>query len=58
MVMAFEKFQKMEEEAGAAAKSSYINKMFSSHPETTARIKAMTERCEKDKIARPATETK
>lgn len=54
MVMAFEKFQKMEEDAGSSAKSSYINKMFSSHPETTARIKAMTERCEKDNIARPS----
>lgn len=56
MVMAFEKFQKMEGEAGA--KSSYFDKMFSSHPETAARIKKMTERCQKDGIERPATETK
>ena len=55
MVMAFEKFQKMEAEAGA--QSTYINRMFSSHPETAARIKAMTERCEKDGIARPAAQT-
>lgn len=52
MVQAFEKFQKMEAEAGAT--SSYISKMFSSHPETTARIKRMSERCTKDGIARPA----
>ena len=56
MVMAFEKFQKMEGEAGA--KSSYFDKMFSSHPETAARIKKMTERCQKDGIERPTTETK
>ncbi|MBD5312960.1 MAG: M48 family metallopeptidase [Bacteroides sp.] len=54
MVMAFEKFQNMEQESGG--NSSYINKMFSSHPETTARIKNMTERCQKDGIARPAAE--
>lgn len=51
MVMAFEKFQKMEQESGAS--SSYISKMFSSHPETVARIKRMTERCQKDRIPRP-----
>lgn len=54
MVAAFEKFEKMEQEQGA--KSSYINKMFSSHPETVERIKRMTARCEKDGIARPAAE--
>lgn len=52
MVMAFEKFQKMEQDAGA--KSTYISRMFSSHPETTARIKRMSERCAKDGIAKPA----
>ncbi len=52
MVMAFEKFQKMEGDSNA--KSSYINKMFSSHPETAARIKNMTERCVKDGYERPA----
>lgn len=51
MVQAFEKFQKMEDEAGA--KSTYIDRMFSSHPETVARIKRMSERCRKDGIARP-----
>lgn len=50
MVQAFEKFQKMEDEAGA--KPTYIDRMFSSHPETVARIKRMTERCQKDGIAR------
>jgi len=52
MVMAFEKFQKMEQ--GGGAKMSYMDKMFSSHPETEARIKAMTKRCEKDGFKRPA----
>jgi len=51
MVMAFEKFLKMESESGA--KSSYVDKMFSSHPETKDRIKRMSERCKKDGIARP-----
>ncbi len=36
MVMAFEKMMKMEQEAGA--QSSYVQKMFSSHPETKSRI--------------------
>ena len=35
---------------------SYMQKMFSSHPETEARIKAMTKRCEKDGYTRPAAE--
>lgn len=51
MVMAFEKFQKMENSSGT--KSSYFSKMFSSHPETSARIKNMTKRCEKDGLKRP-----
>ena len=51
MVMAFEKFMKMEQEAGS--KSSYVQKMFSSHPETQSRIDAMTKRCQKDGIPRP-----
>lgn len=52
MVSAFEKMSKMEQESGVS--SSYISKMFSSHPETQDRIKRMTQRCEKDGIARPA----
>ena len=53
MVMALEKLQSLEPNQ---AKSSYIQKMFSSHPETQARIKKMTERCEKDNYTRPAAE--
>ena len=53
MVMAFEKLQSLEPNQ---AKSSYIQKMFSSHLETQARIKKMTERCEKDNYTRPAAE--
>ena len=52
MVMAFEKFLKMEQDGGT--KMSYMDKMFSSHPETEARIKAMTKRCDKDGFKRPA----
>lgn len=55
MVMAFEKFNAMEGDNG---KSSYIAKMFSSHPETVARIKHITERCVKEGFERPATEEK
>ena len=51
MVMAFEKMMKMEQEAGAP--SSYVQKMFSSHPETKSRIEAMTKRCNKDGFSRP-----
>lgn len=50
MVMAFEKLQSME----VNQKSSYITKMFSSHPETQARIDKMTQRCNKDNYPRPA----
>lgn len=49
MVMAFEKFLEME----GGAKTSYVQKMFSSHPETKDRIKRMTDRCNKDHIALP-----
>lgn len=51
MVLAFEKFLQMEEKEGK--KSSYIDRMFSSHPDTVDRIKRMTKRAEKDGIARP-----
>lgn len=53
MVMSFEKLQEME----GAQKSSYVAKMFSSHPETKARIEAMTKRCLKDGYTRPVKET-
>lgn len=49
MVMAFETLQAME----GNQKSSYISKMFSSHPETKARIEKMTKRCVKDNYPRP-----
>lgn len=55
MVMAFEKLQDMENASGA--KSSYVAKMFSSHPETKDRIKKMSERAQKDGYERPVTET-
>ena len=52
MVKAFEKMQKMEEEAGAGSRSA-MEKMFSSHPDTPARIKHMSERATKDGYTRP-----
>lgn len=52
IVMSFEKLMKLE--GGSAANKSYIQKMFSSHPETQKRIEHMRKRCEKDGIARPA----
>ena len=51
MVMAFEKLQSMENQSGGV--SSYLSKMFSSHPDTKERIKKMSERAEKDGIPRP-----
>lgn len=51
MVKAFEKFLDME--SGAGAQASYVDKMFSSHPETKARIKHMSERATKDGFTRP-----
>ena len=52
MVMSFEKFLNLE----SGVKSSTVDKMFSSHPDTQARIKNMTKRCEKDGYQRPAEE--
>lgn len=51
MVMSFEKLQSLE--GDSSQKQSYITKMFSSHPETKARIEAMSKRCEKDGYTRP-----
>ncbi len=53
MVMSFEKLQSLE---GDSSKASYISKMFSSHPETKARIEKMTKRCAQDGYQRPAAE--
>lgn len=52
MVKAFEKFQAIEN--SSSQKASYLQKMFSSHPETKARIERMTKRCIKDGYTRPA----
>lgn len=49
MAMSFEKL--MGQENGA--KMSYVEKMFSSHPETKARIKHITDRATKDGYTRP-----
>lgn len=54
MVMSFEKLQSME----GGQKASYISKMFSSHPETKARIEKLSKRCIKDGYERPAKEAK
>lgn len=51
MVMAFEKLESLENQSGATA--GYLNKMFSSHPETKERIKKMSERAQKDGFTRP-----
>lgn len=51
MVMAFEKL--MGSDSTATKKSSYIQKAFSSHPDTKKRIENMTKRCEKDGYKRP-----
>lgn len=50
MVMAFEKLQSME----SGGSTSYIARMFSSHPDTSARIARMEKRAKKDRIPRPA----
>lgn len=54
MVMSFEKLQSLE---GGSGSSSYVQKMFSSHPETKERIKRLSERATKDGFERPADTT-
>ncbi|MDE6464369.1 MAG: M48 family metallopeptidase [Muribaculaceae bacterium] len=51
MTMAFEKFLTLEGQNGG---STYIQKMFSSHPETQERIRRMSERATRDGYERPA----
>ena len=51
IVMSFEKLMSLEGDSGN--KQSYIQKMFSSHPETKKRIEHMTKRCQEDGIERP-----
>ena len=46
MVKAFEKLQSME--GDGAQKATFVTKMFSSHPETQARIDKMSKRCQQD----------
>ena len=50
MVKSFEKLQNLE----GSTKSTTVQKMFSSHPETKERIERMTKRCQKDGFERPA----
>lgn len=50
IVMSFEKLQSLE----GSSNSSALQRMFSSHPETKARIEKMTKRCIKDGYERPA----
>lgn len=52
MTMAFEKLAGME----SGTKSSMIQKMFSSHPDTQKRIERMSARATKDGYERPAAE--
>lgn len=52
IVMSFEKLQSLEGNSGQ--KASAITKMFSSHPETKARIEHMASRCKADGYERPA----
>lgn len=52
IVMSFEKLQSLE--GDSSKKASAVTKMFSSHPETKARIEKMTKRCKKDGFERPA----
>lgn len=49
MVKSFEKLQNLE----GSTKSTTVQKMFSSHPETKERIERMTKRCQKDGYERP-----
>ncbi len=51
IVMSFEKLQSLE--GDTSKKASAVDKMFSSHPETKARIEKMTKRCQKDGYPRP-----
>lgn len=55
MAMAFRKMAELEGQSGGS--QSAMSKMFSSHPDTKSRIANMEKRCEKDKIAKPASMT-
>ncbi len=51
MAMSFEKLLELENNSGSS--QSYIQRMFSSHPETKARIEHITKRAEKEGYSRP-----
>lgn len=51
MAMSFEKFLELEDKSGS--KQSYIQRMFSSHPDTKARIEHITKRAENEGFSRP-----
>lgn len=53
MVQAFQKMQNMEQQG--ACQSSYMQKMFSSHPETAKRIQRMSQRASKEGWPKPGT---
>lgn len=52
LILALEKLQSLEKKSNV--RSSYLTNMFSSHPDTQKRITHLKERCQKDKIKRPA----
>lgn len=54
MVMSFEKLMSLD--GGEARNSAVFSRMFSSHPETQARIDKLTKRCNKDGYRRPVSE--
>lgn len=50
MIMSFEKMESLSQ---GSKKAGYLEKMFSSHPETADRIQRLTKRAEKEGIKRP-----
>lgn len=53
MALAFKKMKELEEKEGVK-KDSKLNRMLSTHPDLDKRIQKMTERAEKEGIAKPA----
>ncbi len=54
MVLAFEKMQALEQNSGASRITGAMANMFSSHPQTSDRIKKIKAMCERDGYSRPA----
>lgn len=52
IALSFEKLKKLEDETGGDSRSK-MDKMFSSHPDTSKRIKNMSDRAKADGFARP-----